>query len=442
VATLVLNRIGLREVVVGPSGRKTEHKMKIQSPGRVLVFGDDMRIFLAVVRSLGRSGKEVHAVPFNWRAPALKSRYIAAIHRVPRYSDDPDGWLAAVRRLLEQQSFDLIVPCCDDRSILSFDRHRDAFARFRMAIPGSNAMDLLFDKAQTRALCAQLGVPITAGEVLGSADTASGLIARYGLPLVIKPARSYSLDRLDAWGKVHIAETAAELERVLAQITERERYLVEQYFDGVGTGVSVLAREGRILNAFQHRRLREGWGGSSSHRISEPIDPDLLHACKEIANFTALTGVCMFEFRFNLDTKRWILLETNARFWGSLPLPISLGVDFPRYLYDLFVHYQVHPQVPYQEGAMSRNVTLDALNLISDFRRRKRGELGSWLSAAASFVTQPVRWATGKERSDSFVWDDLLPAFSECAQLAEIIREKRYRDRVGKPRRRRNERMA
>jgi predicted ATP-grasp superfamily ATP-dependent carboligase len=416
--------------------------MQIPSPGRVLVFGDDMRIFLAVVRSLGRSGKEVHAVPFNWHAPALKSRYITAIHQVPRYSDDPEGWLGAVRGLLEQYSFDLIVPCCDDRSILSFDRHRDAFARFRVAIPGPNAMGLLFDKAQTRALCAKLGVPITAGAHLGPADTASDLIARYGLPLVIKPARSYSLDRLDAWGKVHIAETAAELAHVLAQITERERYLVEQYFAGAGVGVSVLAQEGRILNAFQHRRLREGWGGSSSHRISEPINPDLLHACKEIASFTALTGACMFEFRFNLDTRRWILLETNARFWGSLPLPISLGMDFPRYLYDLFVHQQVHPQAPYREGVMSRNITLDALNLISSLRRRSRGGFGSWLRAAGGFVTQPVRWATGKECSDSFVLDDLRPAFSEFAQLAAILREKRHRDRVGKPRRRRNEQTA
>ena len=39
--------------------------------GRVLVFGDDMRIFLAIVRSLGRAGKEVHVVPFDWHAPAL-----------------------------------------------------------------------------------------------------------------------------------------------------------------------------------------------------------------------------------------------------------------------------------------------------------------------------------------------------------------------------------
>ena len=417
--------------------------MNIPSSGRVLVFGDDMRIFLAVVRSLGRSGKEVHAVPLNWHAPALRSRYITAIHHVPRYSDDPAGWLAAVRGLLQQHDFDLVVPCCDDRSILPFHRHRAEFANLRVAIPAADAMDLLFDKAQTRALCIKLGIPVTRAAPLGPADTARDLVERFGLPLVIKTARSYSFDHLDITGKVYIVESEAELERLLATtVTDRERYLVEEYFEGSGVGVSVLADRGRILNAFQHRRLREGRGGSSSHRISEAINPDLLAACEKIAETTALTGVCMFEFRFNLETRRWILIETNARFWGSLPLPISLGMDFPRYLYDLFVHQKVHPQISYRMGVTSRNVTLDGLNLIADFKRLKRGELGAWLGAVASFLTQPVRWVSGHERSDSFVWDDLRPAFSECAQLGGIISEKRRRDRFGKPRRRQSEQAA
>jgi predicted ATP-grasp superfamily ATP-dependent carboligase len=416
--------------------------MSVHAPGRVLVFGDDMRIFLAVVRSLGRSGKEVHAAPFNWYAPALRSRYIAAIHHVPRYSDDPEGWLETVCSLIHKHQYDLVVPCCDDRSILPFHCHRDTFSGLRVAIPGSHAMDLLFDKTQTRSLCMRLGVPVTRGEALGPADTAHGLVVRFGLPLVIKPARSYSLDRLDAWGKVFIVDSEAELDRLLPTVTERERYLVEAYFDGVGVGVSVLARQGRILNAFQHRRLREGRGGSSSHRISECVNPDLLHACEKIVEATALTGVCMFEFRFNLDTRRWILLETNARFWGSLPLPISLGIDFPRYLYDLLVHQKVHQQHQYEDGIMSRNLTLDALNLISDLRRLKRGELGAWLRAVASFMTQPLRWATGQERSDSFARDDLRPALRECTQLIRTLLEKRSRDRLGKPRRRRSEQEA
>ena len=39
--------------------------------GKALVMGDATRGFLATVRSLGRKGIEVHAAPFDFRAPAL-----------------------------------------------------------------------------------------------------------------------------------------------------------------------------------------------------------------------------------------------------------------------------------------------------------------------------------------------------------------------------------
>src|SRR5215208_407497 len=99
---------------------------------RVLVFGDDMRIFLAVVRSLGRAGKEVHAAPCNWRSPALQSTYISAVHRLPRYSDSPPAWRATVMDLVQKDNIDLIIPWCDDGAILPFDIHRDDFSGCRV----------------------------------------------------------------------------------------------------------------------------------------------------------------------------------------------------------------------------------------------------------------------------------------------------------------------
>src|SRR3954447_25282766 len=115
---------------------------------KVLVFGNDMRIFLAVVRSLGRSGKEVHAAP-NEKAPALRSRYIAATHWLPRYADDPTAWVGAVKTLLEREHFDAVLPNCDDSDLLPFHLHRDEFAGFNIALPDERSMDFLFDKACT-----------------------------------------------------------------------------------------------------------------------------------------------------------------------------------------------------------------------------------------------------------------------------------------------------
>ena len=47
------------------------------SPRKALVIGEDTRSFLATVRSLGRGGIEVHAAPFTFQSPALRSRYIS-----------------------------------------------------------------------------------------------------------------------------------------------------------------------------------------------------------------------------------------------------------------------------------------------------------------------------------------------------------------------------
>ena len=272
--------------------------MSMTGTERVLVFGDDMRIFLAVVRSLGRAGKDVHAAPFNWRSPALKSRYISVVHHLPRYSDGPTAWQEAVLELLRQGSFDLIVPCCDDRSILPFHIHRLDFSGYRIAIPNAKSMDVLFDKECTHEMCVELNIPAAPAARLQPNDSVQDLISRFGLPLVVKPRRSYWADRLDA-GKVFIVESEAELQKVSRTIDEPWRYLVEGYFEGEGVGVSVLAENGAILQSFQHRRLREGWGGSSSYRISEPLDPRLYAACEKICAHTNYTGVCMFEFRRN-----------------------------------------------------------------------------------------------------------------------------------------------
>ena len=67
---------------------------------KVLVIGDDTRSFLSTVRSLGRQGIEVHAAPFDFRSPALASRYIRATHFLPYYLDGGLEWLDAMRRLL------------------------------------------------------------------------------------------------------------------------------------------------------------------------------------------------------------------------------------------------------------------------------------------------------------------------------------------------------
>ncbi|HXP12193.1 MAG TPA: hypothetical protein VN795_00910, partial [Stellaceae bacterium] len=102
-------------------------KIRDERPRKVLVIGDDTRSFLATVRSLAKRGIEVHAAPFDFRAPALKSRYVARIRYLPYYLGDGTEWLAAAEKLFRRERYDLVIPC-DERTLLPLHHHRDRLA--------------------------------------------------------------------------------------------------------------------------------------------------------------------------------------------------------------------------------------------------------------------------------------------------------------------------
>jgi predicted ATP-grasp superfamily ATP-dependent carboligase len=371
-----------------------------------------------VVRSLGRRGLEVHAAPFMADAPALASRYIRKAHLLPRYEGDGEAWRAAVAALLKAWDFDLVMPCCD-RGVLMFDAHRQAFGDVRVAMPSARAIEFLFDKHATRQVAQDLGIPVAKGRLLRADDTAADLVCQFGLPLFLKPRRSYELSHLHDRRNVERFGSVAALADGLRRIDDPSRWLVERSFSGAGIGVSIIASGGRILTAFQHRRLREPvGGGGSSKRISEAVQPDLLAAAGKICQATSLTGVAMLEFRMN-GRGAWILVEVNARFWGSLPLPLALGVDFPWYLYQLFRHGEEVGRVDYRAGVYARNLLINVYDFL--FRNPDGVSLKQSAVLLGQAASLPWRWLRGSEAVDEFVLDDPRPGLQEIAYATRLL---------------------
>ena len=294
--------------------------------GKVLVIGDDTRSFLATVRSLGRQGLEVHAAPFDFRSAALSSRYIHAVHFLPYYLDGGAAWLAATEALLREHDFKLVVPC-DERGLLPLCLHRDALsAHCALAIPSPEALDTFFDKVKTRELAQACDVPVAPGRMLGPDDTVDRIVADIGLPVVIKEPKSYALPELYARTSTRIVDDREALASWLSRQDHRGPILFEQMFPGFGAGVSVLCHDGTVLQAFEHYRAHE-FNGSGYYRKSMALDPGRLAAVERMVRASRYTGLAMFEFKIDGEGGGWILIEVNARPWGSLPLPVSIGVD-------------------------------------------------------------------------------------------------------------------
>ncbi|MGH6875837.1 MAG: ATP-grasp domain-containing protein [Rhizomicrobium sp.] len=381
---------------------------------RILVLGDDTRSFLATIRSLGAAGLDVHAAPFKFRAPALASKFIGKIHRLPYYLGDGREWLDAVSRLLRENRFDLVIPC-DERALIPLHRHRESLSQHsRLAIPDARAFETLFDKHNTRTLATALGIPVAPGGLIDATVAPSDLAAKAGFPLAIKPRASYTLDRLYSRNRVEIVFDMQELSHVLASAPGGGACFFEAFFAGTGVGLSVLANRGRILQAFQHRRERE-LHGSSYYRVSSEISPPLLDAAAKLAAELSYTGIAMLEFRVDTGTGDWILLEVNARPWGSLPLPTALGIDFPYRWYRLLVDNVETPARPYPIGMYGRNLVPDARQVLLQARSMGpdiRNRLRFWFRTMKEYS----RILVGRELYDVLKPHDPQPGFRELAE--------------------------
>ncbi|MBU6206917.1 MAG: ATP-grasp domain-containing protein [Alphaproteobacteria bacterium] len=369
---------------------------------KVLVIGDDVRSFLAVVRALGRIGAEVHAAPFDFTSPALASSYIHALHRLPPYGMGAQAWCEALCALVDAEGLELIIPC-DDRSVLPLDKFRTQIPT-RLALPNTHAVCVFFDKSDTRALAEACGVPVANGGPV-DIDTAT----RLGFPLALKPRASLTLDSLDQRAAVRIIPDAATLDVALHDLDPADEYFLEAFFAGEGVGVSVLAEHGEIRAAFQHRRLAEtSQTGGSARRVGEVIDQKLFGDVARMVAATRLHGVAMFEFRQNPQTHTHVLLEVNCRFWGSLPLAIASGVDFPALLFHMLMD---------EPGGAAPELTpgIQRTHLSGEYYRRRAwcdgasSRLGIVMRAAAALPPLFMRALFNPQQFDSYARDDMMP---------------------------------
>lgn len=390
--------------------------MRPATPQRVLVIGDDTRSFLATVRALGRQGLEVHAAPYGLGSPALRSRYIRKTHLLPYYLDGGAQWLDCIRRLIIDEDIALIIPC-EERSLLPLFRHQDALpAQCVLAIPDAQALDAFFDKVRTRSLAAAQQVPIPKGCELDEHSSAADIAGQLKFPVIAKYRQSYSWPELYVRTGVTILPSEPELRSWLDKHRDKAPLMfIEQMCPGVGIGVSVLCDKGRILQAFEHHRAHE-LDGSSYYRKSAPLDEARVAAVGRICAAVGYTGVAMFEFKLDTHSGDWVLLEVNARPWGSLPLPVALGVDFPHRLYRLLVHKEATPAVPYRIDVYGRNLVADIWQLralLPRLRHRKvelATQLLTWLGSLGRILI-------GREHLDVLVLDDWRPGVLELRQF-------------------------
>jgi D-aspartate ligase len=307
-----------------------------ERPGAIVVGGDYQG--LGIVRSLGTRGVPVCVID-DERSIARYSRY--ATHAVAcddlRDEGRTVGTVLAAGRRLGLHGW-VLYPTRDE-TVAAFARHRSALREhFRVPTPSWDVVRRAWDKRETYALAADLGIsvprtwyPSHAGE-LANVDGAP--------PFAVKPAIKEHFvyaTKSKAWRADTTAELAERFEAA-AEIVEPGEVMIQELIPGGGEqqfAYCAFFKQGRPVAKMVVQRSRQHppeFGRASTY--VQTVDVPLLEELSE--RFLRAIGYYgLIELEYKLDPRdgRYKLLDVNARTWGYHTLGARAGVDFPYLVY-------------------------------------------------------------------------------------------------------------
>jgi len=297
----------------------------------ILITDPEQRAALAAARSLARAGHRVITYGSS-RGLAGWSRSVCAhVPSRPLRRDTLPDPADDVRSVVQSRSIDGIFPITDAscRWLLPLRPALDTI----VIGPEAEAYDRASDKVKVTKAAETVGIRTPHQVVLCDPSMWRPELVTWQGVTVIKPARSAVLVNgvVERHG-VQYVDGEPALSRVLPTLPESAfPLLLQERCSGEGAGVFLLRASGKTLMRFGHRRIREKPPSGGVSTCREAIEPpaELASCCELLLDALAYEGPAMIEFKRNTATGEWVLMEINARLWGSTQLAVDAGVDFP-----------------------------------------------------------------------------------------------------------------
>lgn len=375
----------------------------------VVILGEEPRKVVAIARSLHRHGIRSIVALQTGQSLDVNSRAIADVVYLGGGIEDSARLLGM---LVQAERAAWVVPTSDSSLCVVCAAYDELTRVAAVGCPAPHVVQRVLDKPATLAVAAQCGVPVPVSMSIGSADELEALLPRMRFPIIAKPGDKSRTTARDF--KTRTFTSAAELRAAFAgEARFGEGLLFQSYHGGQGVGIELLMAGGEPVAAFQHRRLSETppSGGVAVVAEAELIDPVLLDHSVRLLRALEWEGVAMVEYRHDRANGETVLMEVNGRFWGSLPLAVAAGMDFPLYAWQL--SQGIAPAVPstYRYGLRVRWTAGSLKRFAHAFGN---GDDRISLSSATRQLFADFRFGT---RSAMWSWDDPAPAIQECTHV-------------------------
>lgn len=374
----------------------------------VIITDAELRASLAVIRSLGKEDIEITAGSDVKSALGFYSKYTHKKFLYPNPRQDSQEFLQRLISIVKKDHYDCIIPI-HTYTMFLLTKYRTLFSKYTQVPPPVFKIFInAYDKKKLLNIAIKNGVACPLNYFHDDIEQIEKNIDMY--PVIIKPARRHTVP-------LGVCRTSEELKKIYKEMCSKYGpCIVQEYIPNGGElGVYTLFDEkSKPLALTVQKRIRclTADGGISTLRETVKNE-EVVNIALNLLKTIKWSGVAMVEFRIDARDNTPKLMEINPRFWGSLPLSILSGPNFPYLLYNVIKQKDVSPMLDYKIGVRCRWFIGDILRMVGGPHR---------LQACLN-----VFQTTGKTHYDNLSFEDPIPAlasiFSQWGSFDEGPRE-------------------
>lgn len=408
----------------------------------VLVLDSQGQAALSIVRSLGRRDVSITAGADSRFALGPQSKYATDSYVYPDPDTDCYAFLDHLTEHLNDNDYFAVVPTTDKTTAL-LSQHKTKLERTGTIVATEDweTFSLAYDKANTFDIAEELDIPTPTTVAPESPADLDSIRDDLSYPVVVKSRSksiwtdegAHELSRVD---DSHYASSPTALDSVYRRIYESSpafetrQPVIQEYVPGETQTTVVLADRGDVLAHFQERRLRtDPPSGGNSTLLEGVRNRRMLEYAETLIEVLEWTGPAQVEFMKTPDGE-FHLIEMNGRYWGSLPLAINSGVDFPWHHYRLLSGERPEPTAAYRTDVVQRRLLYGDLNWL--YHHLNKGNIGAIAPFLRSFVGPKHTFvSTDDPRPTAVALVEAVVAGSkQSRRMARTLLSERRRDTV------------
>lgn len=367
---------------------------------------------LNMLRCFVKGGIPTLLVSSDPRDIAFHSKYCHEKGVIANPLSEPDKTVQDLVELGQKFSERPVLYYGDDNMLLLISRNRERLNKyFRFLLPEPDLVEDLVDKTRFASLANRLEFPTPKTVFSHQVETTKDVGKYLSLPCILKPNLRVGWfefqPNIDANGKpkkVLRANNFVELENQLTKMRQFTKdFIVQEYVRGGDDCIysfhSYFNKNSEVLSHYVGRKIRTYPKDSGISTYLELVnEPEIVRLGLEILKKLKFVGIVKIDFKKDINSNQFYILEVNPRFnlWNYLGT--VCGVNLPQVAYMDLLGEGCQNQQGYKTGIKWLSFGNDLRAFIRDYH--KDGDLTWW---------QWLLSYRGPKVYDIFSWQDPYP---------------------------------